>query len=148
MRFTSLNRPHHHPKIRTPPPFSKKKGEKEERRRNTIRFSRARSEMDDDQYGISDLRHFISGRSLFPSPEILADHRCVVSQPAAVGGGGFDVVGVNSGGGDGGTGRWPRQETLTLLEIRSRLDPKFKEANQKGPLWDEISRFVIQISLS
>jgi hypothetical protein len=43
-------------------------------------------------------------------------------------------------GPDGGTGRWPRQETLTLLEVRSRLDPKFKEANQKGPLWDEVSR--------
>ncbi|GAU37378.1 hypothetical protein TSUD_22520 [Trifolium subterraneum] len=43
-------------------------------------------------------------------------------------------------GGDASTGRWPRQETLTLLEIRSRLDPKFKEANQKGPLWDEVSR--------
>lgn len=43
---------------------------------------------------------------------------------------------------DGGTGRWPRQETLTLLEIRSRLDFKFKEANQKGPLWDEVSRYV------
>ncbi|XP_017247817.1 trihelix transcription factor PTL [Daucus carota subsp. sativus] len=46
------------------------------------------------------------------------------------------------GNGDGGTGRWPRQETLTLLEIRSRLDPKFKEANQKGPLWDEVSRIM------
>ncbi|KAL5809723.1 hypothetical protein ACOSQ3_030414 [Xanthoceras sorbifolium] len=45
-------------------------------------------------------------------------------------------------GGDGGTGRWPRQETLTLLEIRSRLDSKFKEANQKGPLWDEVSRIM------
>ena len=44
------------------------------------------------------------------------------------------------GGGDASAGRWPRQETLTLLEIRSRLDPKFKEANQKGPLWDEVSR--------
>ncbi|CAM8959514.1 unnamed protein product [Rhodiola kirilowii] len=45
-------------------------------------------------------------------------------------------------GGAGGGGRWPRQETLTLLEIRSRLDHKFKEANQKGPLWDEISRIM------
>lgn len=44
-------------------------------------------------------------------------------------------------GGDGGTARWPRQETLTLLEIRSRLDSKFKEANQKGPIWDEVSRY-------
>lgn len=41
---------------------------------------------------------------------------------------------------DASTGRWPRQETLTLLEIRSRLDPQFKEATQKGPLWDQLSR--------
>ncbi|CAI8602570.1 unnamed protein product [Vicia faba] len=47
-------------------------------------------------------------------------------------------------GGDSSTGRWPRQETLTLLEIRSRLDPKFKEANQKGPLWDEVSRIMCE----
>ena len=46
-------------------------------------------------------------------------------------------------GGDASTGRWPRQETLTLLEIRSRLDSKFKEANQKGPLWDEVSRYTL-----
>ncbi|KAF2307582.1 hypothetical protein GH714_029907 [Hevea brasiliensis] len=49
---------------------------------------------------------------------------------------------VGSFGGDGGTGRWPRQETLTLLEIRSRLDSKFKEANQKGPLWDEMRKLI------
>ncbi|EOA32590.1 hypothetical protein CARUB_v10015883mg [Capsella rubella] len=42
----------------------------------------------------------------------------------------------------GGTGRWPRQETLMLLEVRSRLDHKFKESNQKGPLWDEVSRIM------
>ncbi|XP_076947948.1 trihelix transcription factor PTL-like [Bidens hawaiensis] len=43
------------------------------------------------------------------------------------------------------TVRWPRQETLTLLEIRSRLDSCFKEAtssNHKAPLWDEISRIM------
>ncbi|KAJ8534026.1 hypothetical protein K7X08_007350 [Anisodus acutangulus] len=45
-------------------------------------------------------------------------------------------------GGDGGNVRWPRQETLTLLEVRSRLDSKFKEANQKGPLWGEVSRIM------
>lgn len=44
--------------------------------------------------------------------------------------------------GGSSSSRWPRQETLTLLEIRSRLDSKFKEANHKGPLWDEVSRFV------
>ncbi|KAL2533574.1 Trihelix transcription factor PTL [Abeliophyllum distichum] len=68
------------------------------------------------------------------------------SSSSAGGAGGFggfemEAGGLNSGG-DGGTGRWPRQETLTLLEIRSRLDPKFKEANQKGPLWDEVSRIM------
>ncbi|KAL3532055.1 hypothetical protein ACH5RR_005576 [Cinchona calisaya] len=52
------------------------------------------------------------------------------------------MEGCGLGVGDGGAGRWPRQETLTLLEIRSRLDPKFKEANQKGPLWDEVSRIM------
>ncbi|KFK24833.1 hypothetical protein AALP_AA8G030800 [Arabis alpina] len=57
------------------------------------------------------------------------------------GGGGFGG-GMGGGGDGGGTGRWPRQETLTLLEIRSRLDHKFKEANQKGPLWDEVSRIM------
>ncbi|KAL1197890.1 Trihelix transcription factor PTL [Cardamine amara subsp. amara] len=58
-------------------------------------------------------------------------------------GGFLDGGGFAGGGGDGGgTGRWPRQETLTLLEIRSRLDHKFKEANQKGPLWDEVSRIM------
>ena len=48
--------------------------------------------------------------------------------------GGFDAA-------DAGAARWPRQETLTLLEIRSKLDHKFKEANQKGPLWDELARY-------
>ncbi|KAF8115337.1 hypothetical protein N665_0029s0171 [Sinapis alba] len=58
------------------------------------------------------------------------------------GGVGFLDGGGFSGGDGGATGRWPRQETLTLLEIRSRLDHKFKEANQKGPLWDEVSRIM------
>lgn len=65
------------------------------------------------------------------------------SSSSAGGFGGFELEGGGLNGcGDGGTGRWPRQETLTLLEIRSRLDPKFKEANQKGPLWDEVSRYM------
>ncbi|WMV44545.1 hypothetical protein MTR67_037930 [Solanum verrucosum] len=55
---------------------------------------------------------------------------------------GMDQMETGGGGGGDGSGRWPRQETLTLLEIRSRLDSKFKEANQKGPLWDEVSRIM------
>ncbi|MCD7470425.1 hypothetical protein HAX54_010296 [Datura stramonium] len=65
---------------------------------------------------------------------------------ASVSCGMFEMDGGGGGGGllggDGGSGRWPRQETLTLLEVRSRLDSKFKEANQKGPLWDEVSRIM------
>ncbi|PQM39581.1 trihelix transcription factor PTL-like [Prunus yedoensis var. nudiflora] len=52
-------------------------------------------------------------------------------------------VGMNAAdGGNNMNCRWPRQETLTLLEIRSGLDSKFKETNQKGPLWDEVSRIM------
>lgn len=50
---------------------------------------------------------------------------------------------LNGNDGSGNNSRWPRQETLTLLEIRSSLDSKFKETNQKGPLWDEVSRYNI-----
>lgn len=77
-----------------------------------------------------------------------AGHNSNLNASTSGGGVGFsgflDGGGFAGGGGvdGGGTGRWPRQETLTLLEIRSRLDHKFKEANQKGPLWDEVSRFA------
>ncbi|MCL7029406.1 hypothetical protein MKW94_022510 [Papaver nudicaule] len=56
--------------------------------------------------------------------------------------GGVVNNGVAGGDNGGGNSRWPRQETLTLLEIRSSLDNKFKEANQKGPLWDEVARIM------
>ncbi|KAK6126344.1 hypothetical protein DH2020_039916 [Rehmannia glutinosa] len=127
--------------------------------------------MEDHQYGMADLRQYITGRPFFPSisppPALPSTHRNLTSNHhydmlmfpssstsitpgttttahSSAGGclTGFamDAGGPVGGGGDGGSGRWPRQETLTLLEIRSRLDPKFKEANHKGPLWDEVSR--------
>ncbi|KAJ9546002.1 hypothetical protein OSB04_025709 [Centaurea solstitialis] len=68
---------------------------------------------------------------------------------AAGGGGGGGGINLNNHGTNNyaasTTIRWPRQETLTLLEIRSRLDPCFREAsssNHKAPLWDEISRIM------
>ncbi|KAL3646842.1 hypothetical protein CASFOL_009386 [Castilleja foliolosa] len=116
----------------------------------------------EDQYGLADLRQYIAGgRPFIPPPVFPSTHRSLAADnhpyymlnftsddsttmappamaPANTGGGlsGF-VAEVG-----GGSGRWPRQETLTLLEIRSKLDPKFKEANQKGPLWDEVSRIM------
>ncbi|MCD7468836.1 hypothetical protein HAX54_007338 [Datura stramonium] len=53
----------------------------------------------------------------------------------AVGGGGFSEGERNSGG-----NRWPRQETLALLRIRSEMDVVFKDSSLKGPLWEEVSR--------
>ncbi|KAL3641131.1 hypothetical protein CASFOL_016099 [Castilleja foliolosa] len=45
----------------------------------------------------------------------------------------------------GGGNRWPRQETLALLKIRSDMDGVFKDANLKGPLWDEVSRKMAEL---
>ncbi|XP_009626647.1 trihelix transcription factor DF1-like [Nicotiana tomentosiformis] len=39
-----------------------------------------------------------------------------------------------------GGNRWPHDETLALLKIRSQMDLAFRDSNFKGPLWDEISR--------
>lgn len=146
----------------------------------------------EDQYGMSDLRQFISGRPLYPNhlhphPDLLSAHHpydmmAVLrdsanhtntltsasannnnsssrsnnnnnnnhiggsSSGAGFGGGFHEMeVGGCTAVASGGGGRWPRQETLNLLEIRSRLDTKFKEANQKGPLWDEVSRYIVFI---
>ncbi|XP_047337492.1 trihelix transcription factor GTL1-like [Impatiens glandulifera] len=49
-------------------------------------------------------------------------------------------LGGGAGGGSGGGNRWPRQETIALLKIRSEMDTAFKDANPKGPLWEEVSR--------
>ncbi|XP_078439963.1 trihelix transcription factor DF1-like isoform X2 [Wolffia australiana] len=42
-------------------------------------------------------------------------------------------------GGSAGN-RWPQEETLALLRIRSEMDAAFREATLKGPLWEEVSR--------
>ncbi|KAL6962470.1 hypothetical protein U1Q18_037429 [Sarracenia purpurea var. burkii] len=39
-----------------------------------------------------------------------------------------------------GGNRWPRQETLALLQIRSDMDVAFRDSSLKGPLWEEVSR--------
>ncbi|PIN03558.1 Transcription factor GT-2 [Handroanthus impetiginosus] len=49
-----------------------------------------------------------------------------------------------SGGGSGGN-RWPRQETLALLKIRSDMDVVFRDASLKGPLWEEVSRKMAEL---
>lgn len=36
--------------------------------------------------------------------------------------------------------RWPKPEVLTLIKLRSDMEPRFQEAGPKGPLWEEISQ--------
>ncbi|KAL6511957.1 hypothetical protein OROGR_021554 [Orobanche gracilis] len=50
-----------------------------------------------------------------------------------------------SGDGDGGGIRWPRQETLALLKIRSDMDGVFRDASLKGPLWEGVSRKMAEL---
>ncbi|KAJ6399094.1 hypothetical protein OIU77_019776 [Salix suchowensis] len=44
-----------------------------------------------------------------------------------------------------GGNRWPRQETLALLKIRSDMDVAFRDASAKGPLWEEVSRKLAEL---
>ncbi|XP_040995869.1 trihelix transcription factor DF1-like [Juglans microcarpa x Juglans regia] len=44
-----------------------------------------------------------------------------------------------------GGNRWPRQETLALLKIRSEMDVAFKDASVKGPLWEDVSRKLAEL---
>ncbi|KAK4490192.1 hypothetical protein RD792_000849 [Penstemon davidsonii] len=59
----------------------------------------------------------------------------------------MDEISEKSGGGGGGSGgnRWPRQETLALLKIRSDMDVAFRDSSLKGPLWDEVSRKMAEL---
>ncbi|XP_058087017.1 trihelix transcription factor GTL1 isoform X2 [Magnolia sinica] len=41
--------------------------------------------------------------------------------------------------------RWPRQETLALLKIRSDMDAAFRDATLKGPLWEDVSRKLAEL---
>lgn len=84
---------------------------------------------------------------------VLAEAASPISSRPPVGAN-FDELGSSAGGfpdedalvGDdverGATSgnRWPRQETLALLKIRSDMDATFKEATLKGPLWEDVSR--------
>ncbi|KAJ0086212.1 hypothetical protein Patl1_08073 [Pistacia atlantica] len=71
-------------------------------------------------------------------------------ETAGVAGAGVDA-GSNSGGeedtGDRSFGgnRWPRQETLALLKIRSDMDQVFRDSSLKGPLWEEVSRKLAEL---
>lgn len=41
--------------------------------------------------------------------------------------------------------RWPRQETMALLNIRSEMDAAFRDATPKAPLWEQVSRKLAEL---
>ncbi|XP_057541400.1 trihelix transcription factor DF1-like [Amaranthus tricolor] len=41
--------------------------------------------------------------------------------------------------------RWPKHETISLLEIRSEMDTAFKDSGSKAHLWDEVSRKMAEL---
>ncbi|XP_022749869.1 trihelix transcription factor GT-2-like [Durio zibethinus] len=52
---------------------------------------------------------------------------------------------VDEGDSSLGGNRWPRQETLALLKIRSDMDVTFRDASVKGPLWEEVARKLAEL---
>ncbi|KAM3226251.1 hypothetical protein ACQJBY_058739 [Aegilops geniculata] len=48
--------------------------------------------------------------------------------------------------GAGGSGsRWPREETVALIRIRSEMDGAFRNAALKAPVWEEVSRKLAEL---
>jgi hypothetical protein len=39
-----------------------------------------------------------------------------------------------------GSNRWPREETVALIRIRSEMDAAFRNAPLKAPLWEDVAR--------
>ncbi|XP_077234488.1 trihelix transcription factor PTL-like [Tasmannia lanceolata] len=106
-------------------------------------------------YDTPDLRQFFTGRAHFPAVSHAGDPFIGYLNPNVgqhlememVGPERMDLgcdQGLEGFVGEGGRERWARQATLALLEIRSRLDARFKQASHKGPLWDEVSRIMAE----
>ncbi|KAL6492940.1 hypothetical protein OROGR_032699 [Orobanche gracilis] len=68
-----------------------------------------------------------------------------VGGPSSIPAGGAGVMEEYDRSGGGGGIRWPRQETLALLKIRSDMDGVFRDASLKGPLWEEVSRKMSEL---
>ncbi|CAI0555237.1 unnamed protein product [Linum tenue] len=56
-------------------------------------------------------------------------------------GGGSQDLQYSSGGGN----RWPPEETVALLKIRSEMDASFRDSSLKAPLWEVISRRMSEL---
>ncbi|XP_019093961.1 PREDICTED: trihelix transcription factor GT-2 [Camelina sativa] len=74
-----------------------------------------------------------------PQPQPQSNDSAATEAAAAAAVGAFEVSEEMNDRGFGGN-RWPRQETLALLKIRSDMGIAFRDASVKGPLWEEVSR--------
>ncbi|XP_038687666.1 trihelix transcription factor GTL1-like isoform X2 [Tripterygium wilfordii] len=68
-----------------------------------------------------------------------------LAEPAGADEDGLEGGGGGGGGGSGGGNRWPRQETLALIKIRTDMDTAFRDATVKGPLWEDVSRKLAEL---
>ncbi|XP_074372149.1 trihelix transcription factor DF1-like [Apium graveolens] len=80
------------------------------------------------------------GASSPPPPPGFAAAMQVEQQEGGGGGGGGEESERTSGG-----NRWPKQETIALLKIRSEMDVEFKDSSLKGPLWQQVSRKLAEL---
>ncbi|KAG8071625.1 hypothetical protein GUJ93_ZPchr0006g45802 [Zizania palustris] len=53
--------------------------------------------------------------------------------------------GTSDGGPGGSSNRWPRDETLALIRIRTEMDAMFQNAALKAPIWEELSRRLAEL---
>ncbi|KAE8661993.1 Trihelix transcription factor GTL1 [Hibiscus syriacus] len=91
-----------------------------------------------------------TGGAVSDASELLVEAASPISSRPPAAGGNLDELGLGDRGGGGGGGaasgnRWPRQETLALLKIRSDMDATFRDASVKGPLWEDVSRKLAEL---
>ncbi|KAI4317145.1 hypothetical protein L6164_025043 [Bauhinia variegata] len=56
-----------------------------------------------------------------------------------------DGVASEDGDRNSTSNRWPREETMALLKIRSEMDVAFRDASTKAPLWEQVSRRLAEL---
>jgi hypothetical protein len=92
-------------------------------------------------------QQLLSGDSLYNEEEEEEEDVVVVAaggEGVGGGSGGQDEDGIEGGEEEGkstgGRNQWPTQETLALIQIRSKMDADFRDAGLKAPLWEELAQ--------
>ncbi|KAM7463827.1 hypothetical protein LguiA_031948 [Lonicera macranthoides] len=103
----------------------------------------------DHRYGLPDLTQLMAGKTHLPAIPQGSDHQYTHWNPPVppplyeFGDMNNSSCGLEREGFNNEMSRWGRQETLTLLEVRSLLHHTFKDAAvPKAPLWDQVSRIM------